>query len=876
MPQAAIAIVAAVAANSVAAAIGAGILGSLAGAVVAGGISLVGQSLSQKKAKAPDLGAFRATLRDRSVMVRQPIVSRKLVYGKARVSGPLAYIQSTGNNDHLHLVISLSSCQVNSIGDVYLDDTLSTDSRFSGLVRIEKFVGTADQAASAALVSESGGKWASAHQGRGVAYLYVRLKWNGDVWTNGIPSIKADVEGACLVEDPRSPGLIAYTRNPALLIRHYLKDPVYGLGCSDDEIDDTYFIAAANICDEQVEVGSSSPSTYENRYYCDGVIDTANTPKEILQELLTSCGGRLTNTGGKWRLQVAAYSAPTLPAFDEGDMVGPISVRTRVSQREAFSAIKGVYVSPQNAWQASDYPAIKSEAQREALGLVEHRYDDHDLPFTTSPTMAQRLAKIELLKARQPITVEALFSLSALQFQAGAVILLNNERFGWTDKPFEVTEWTWAHQNDQNGNPAPAISVMLRETASSIYDWSTSEEQEVDDAPNTDLPDAFNIDPPGPPVVTEELYETTGSRGVAVRALLSWAASPHAFVSQYEPSYRLVGANDWNVLPRTSGLTAQVNDIAPGVYDFRVRAIVGTIGTGSDPDDALTRREIHGLGAPPATPPVLNLQKFGGQAYITLALHPDLDVRSGGRLLVRHSEALEDAEWSQSFTIGSTNGYPGASQHILLPLKPGSYLIRAQDSSGIQSTSWAAITSDGADIREFADVDTIQEDDEFAGNHDGTVATDGVLKLSGAGLFDDIPDFDEISSLDDFGGTVASGTYYFAAGLDLGVKTKVRLTTLLMGIVSNVNDLFDSRTDNIDDWLDFDGDDGGSSADAWVEARTTDDDPSTSPAVWSDWNRVDATEVDCRGVEFRAQLRSYDPTYNILISQLREKAQELA
>jgi hypothetical protein len=838
-------------------------------------LSLVGQAL-QKKPKQPDLSAFRATLRDRSVMIRQPIVSRKLIYGKARVSGPIIYVQSTDNNNYLHLVIALASHQVQAINDVYLDDTISTDPKFSGLVRIEKFLGTDSQAASANLISESGGKWTSAHQGKGVAYLYVRLRWDENVWTNGIPSIKADVEGACLVEDPRqagSPTYYAYTRNPALLIRHYLKDPRYGLGCDDDEIDDDYFIAAANTCDEQVEYGSSSPSTFENRYYCDGVIDTANTPQEILQELLTSCGGRLVYSGGKWRLYVAAWDAPTL-SFDEGDLVAPIKVKTRVSAREAFSAIKGVYVSPENAWVASDYPAIKSEVQRTALGLAAHRYKDHDLPFTTSPTAAQRLAKIELLKARQPITVDAVFNLSAFRFQAGDTIMLSNTRFGWTDKEFEVVEWTLAVQQDQNNNPALVIQTMLRETTSSIYDWSTSEEQAVDDAPNTDLPDAFNIDPPGPPAITEQQYETTTGRGVAVKALLSWVASPHAFVSQYEPSYRLVGATDWIVLPRTGSLTSEIPDIAPGIYDFRVRAITG-IGSSSDADDALTRREIYGLGAAPAVPTIRGLQRFGGQAFITLDLHPDLDVRIGGRLLVRHSEATSAAEWSESFSIGDPDGYQGASVDLILPLKPGSYLIRAEDSTGQQSATWAQVSTDGADIRVFAPVDTIQEDDEFAGDHNGCVAVDGVLKLSGAGLFDDIPDFDEVASLDDYGGTVTTGTYNFASGLDLGTKQRVRLTSLLSGIVSNVNDLIDSREANIDDWVDFDGDDGGSNGDCWIEARITDDDPASSPAIWSSWNRVDSTEVYCRGVEFRAQLRSYDAAYNMIVSQMRVKVEEL-
>jgi hypothetical protein len=98
----------------------------------------------------------------------------------------------------------------------------------------------------------------------------------------------------------------------------------------------------------------------------------------------------------------------------------------------------------------------------------------------------------------------------------------------------------------------------------------------------------------------------------------------------------------------------------------------------------------------------------------------------------------------------------------------------------------------------------------------------------------------------------------------------VRLTSVIQASVVNVNDLIDSRTDNIDTWLDFDGSGGGGSADAWVELRHTDDDPAGAP-TWTSWKRLDAAEFEARAFQYRAQLRSYDPAYNIHITQLRVK-----
>lgn len=610
----------------------------------------------------------------------------------------------------------------------------------------------------------------------------------------------------------------------------------------------------------------------EPRYTCNGTVDSVDTPEKIIGEILSAMAGRLLRNQGQWKIRAGVWQGAD-GALGQNDLIEGFRVNWFREPRDVFNGVKGTFMDPDSSWQPTDFPAVSVAAYLEA-DQGERVWKDADLPFTVSPSMAQRICRIDLERNRRQISTGWVTKLTALDIAAGDIVALDWDRYGWTGKYFECSSYKPTLRRDDKGSPYLCLSLGFAEMDENVYAWTPADDEDAfSPSPRTNLPSASDVGEPGPPAVTEELYETTSSRGVAAKALLSWAASEDAFVIEYQVEYRLVGATDWVVLPRTPLTTAEVPDIAPGVYDFRVKAINYLLASS---DYATTRQEIYGLGAAPSTPTALNLQKFGGQAFITLALHPDLDVRINGRLYVRHSEALSGAEWSQSFTIGSDEGYPGSSEHILLPLKSGSYLIRAVDSSGIQSESWATVTTDGADIREFAEVDLIQEDDEFAGMHDGCVAVDGIMKLGGTGLFDDIPDFDEVASLDDFGGVTAEGTYEFASGFDFGVKTRARLISLLDGIVSNVNDLIDSRETNIDDWVDFDGDDGGSNADCWIEARTTDDDPASSPAVWSEWNRVDATEVYCRGVEFRSQMRSYDPAFNIIVSQMRVKVEELA
>ena len=168
----------------------------------------------------------------------------------------------------------------------------------------------------------------------------------------------------------------------------------------------------------------------------------------------------------------------------------------------------------------------------------------------------------------------------------------------------------------------------------------------------------------------------------------------------------------------------------------------------------------------------------------------------------------------------------------------------------------------------------MQEDTTFPGTHSGTVATDSVLKLAGAMLIDDVPDFDSIATFDATGGALATGTYLFATGIDLGSVTHARLETSLALLTINVNDKIDSRTGLVDDWLDFDGVIAGGSVDAWIEARETDDDPSGAP-VWKEWKRLAVGDYTCRALQFRCQLRSYDPSYNVHVTRLRVTAKEV-
>lgn len=178
-----------------------------------------------------------------------------VIYGRRRVGGTRVFIEVSGSsNEYLHLVLVLSEGPVTAIDNVYLDDVLSTDAKFTGLLNVTKHLGTPGEAADAALTADVP-KWTSDCKLSNCAYLYVKLKYDRNAFS-GLPTITADVRGRTLY-DPRD-GQTRYSNNPALVIRDYLSNAIYGRGIASSAIDDTSIAAAANACDVRITAPSFS------------------------------------------------------------------------------------------------------------------------------------------------------------------------------------------------------------------------------------------------------------------------------------------------------------------------------------------------------------------------------------------------------------------------------------------------------------------------------------------------------------------------------------------------------------------------------------------------------------------------------------------
>ena len=827
------------------------------------------KALSKAKAAAASATAAQKGY-GTTVNAVSPAADHAIIYGEQRVGGLIFYRSVTNNKLYLHTLIALAGHECEEIVDIYADDkklTINgdgfvTDNKYqikdkdgsfkAYALRIRTHLGADNQAADSALVSEDA-KWTSAHRARGVCYLYIRARHDDAVFANGFPTFSAVVKGK-KVYDPRT-DTTAWSDNAALCLRDYLTAD-YGLGAEESEINDTFFSAAANICDENVTLKGGST---QDRYTVNGAFTTALPPDDVITDLTASMAGTIWYSQGQWGVKAGAYTTPVL-TLDEDDLRSALQINTRHSRRDNFNTVTGTFVGPSTKYQPSDFPQVTSSVfVNEDNGEIVTQ--DLSFAFTSTPEMAQRLAKIALFRGRQQLTVSGTFGLKALQLQIGDVVNITNSRLGFSTKPFEVVDWRFGFGTDQTLE----ISLVLRETSSGVYDWDAEEEDFLLD--NTELADPFDTEPAGFDLSSELRIVNQAAVGV----LIIDVTGTEQYASQFEVEYKKsVNSRYIQVGTQTEGLF-EIVGLSDGQYDVRVRTI-NSFGVKSD-WSYQTDFDFSPFAAAPQDVTNFSGNVIGNSLHLTWTPTTDLDL---SHYKIRYSSLTTGATYANAVDLVKKIARPANS--VVVPARTGTYFIKAVDKIGTLSddaSSFVVFVS-SFDVEEFNVVQTYNEHPSFSGTKTNVVsAVDGegtYLVLDTSAQFDDTSgNFDDATGLFDggFGTVLRSGTYEFANTLDLGEVYTSRVSPSMKFSNLDYTDSFDAASGLFDarEGL-FDGDpDQFDVTSASFQLRHTDDDPSGSP-TWTDWQEFVVADISARAMQFRATLTSDDTSASPVIREL--------
>jgi hypothetical protein len=791
----------------------------------------------------PSYTDFASEVTGRTQMIKQPTQPRRFVYGKTRVSGLLVHAESTDDDKKLHLVIAVATHEINSFQQFYVNDeaitingsgSVTAPARYSGKIRIKSHLGTTAQAADTDLVSESEAGWTSAHKLSGIAYIYARIDYDIDAFPNGIPTISALIEGK-KVYDPRTAST-AFSANPALCIRDYLTQTTYGVGASASEINDTAFTSAANACDENVTLAAGGT---ENRYEFHGTMQASNSPKKILEEMVTSCGGFISYVNGKFSIKVAEYDAPSI-TLTEDNIIDQIGMQTRRSKRDNFNAVKGVFAPTSTNYIAADYPAITSSTFETEDGS-ERRFLNYNLPYTTSSSMAQRLAKIALYRNRQQVTLQLVCDMTAFDLSVGDNVNVTISRFGFSQKVFQVVEWNLTIKSDENGGPIQAVNLFLRENNSNVYDWSAEEADFLQD--NTTLPNPFDIT--APTLTLSDTVQLFNQKAVSV--LIADVASTSAYANQFEVETKKSTDSTYISLGVSSSTRFEFVDVEDGAtYDVRAR-IISSLGVKSAFTSA--QRLIVGKSAAPADITNFSVNIISNQAYLAWDAVADVDL---SHYIIRHSPQTTGAAYANANTIVKKVGRPANS--VMVPAQTGTYFVKAVDKFGnvsVNADSSVALVDSlfGYQLR-----DTQSEHTAFTGSKTNVVVINNKLQLDTSINFDSATgNFDDATGLFDGGGgfVAATGTYDFSDYIDLGAVYNGQAD-----VIVKVEQLPQHTGTPAADGIDVD-----------MFVSTTEDDPAGSP-TYTDYRPFIVGSYTARAFRFRAVLTTDNADETPAITEL--------
>jgi len=400
-----------------------------------------------------------------------------VIYGQRQVGGTRVFV-ATGStkNKYLYIVLVLCEGESEEIGDIYIDDVISTDSRYSSVVTINKHLGSDSQTADTMLTG-AGINWTSDHKLLGLTYIACRFTWDANIF-GSVPDIRCTVKGR-KVYDPRTSTTV-YSTNPALCWRDHLTNSRFGKGLSTNFIDDATVITAANKCDSMVTpyTGASQIKLFE----CNTVIDTSRSVMDNCKVLLSGMRGLMPYSEGKYGLLIEDQKiGSTVFDFTEDHIIGGISIESE-RKKGKYNRVIATFTNPTKNWQEDsiewpktgstdhdDYLAEDNSA--ELVGRV-------NLPTITNPYTAEDIAELIVKRSRDALKVKISVTSEGLKCAIGDIISITHSTPDWSTKEFRVMSLVL--------NYDCTVSLDCIEHQDNIYPWGTKTQEPS--SPNTNLP----------------------------------------------------------------------------------------------------------------------------------------------------------------------------------------------------------------------------------------------------------------------------------------------------------------------------------------------------------------------------------------------------
>ena len=358
----------------------------------------------------------------------------------------------------------------------------------------------------------------------------------------------------------------------------------------------------------------------------------------------------------------------------------------------------------------------------------------------------------------------------------------------------------------------------------------------------------------------EVIYDATGR--AAVKLVVSWRGVQG--VRQYRIRWR-EGNGNWNGATVTR-VDFEILDIGAGQYEIEVSSVSPSFNI--SPPATLTL-SVAGKSQRPADISGLTVVPIDGKtALLSWLPVNDLDVKIGGRIIIKHVGVLTGATWGASQEIVASAS--GSQTQKVVPLLNGTYMVKAEDDSGNRSLTAALAVVNKPTLDNTLRVANFLESTRlvpFPGNKTG-MQYDSTLQglvLSGGTQIDSVASIDALASIDEAIQYAPVGEYVCERTLDLGAVYDVDIERAFETLGIEITGTWDDRTDLIDTWSEVDGT-NVERVGAIAYVRTTNDAPGGSP-TWSAWSEFSTATVVGRGFQFKFVAYSDSTSETIVVKR---------
>ena len=456
--------------------------------VVADVINFVAQPFMGLLGGPPDVpGAGEEAAKQQGVLLQRQgsNVNIPVIYGYRKVGGIVTFAETgSTNNRYLWVAYVFSEGPVEGLREVFIDDNQLdinyvadlnagsvvniTNGRFKDRVQLQFFNGvyfdnpTANTTGTQSICREAP-SWKNSMTYNGLAVLFARFEWkeiktqddaDNNPFGGNIPQVQVSVLGrkvaSLVVSNPESytyaDAPVRYSTNPAEIVLDYLRNPRYGKGLVNDDIDWESFRRAAAKCNQIVTYVNGING---NILTCNYVLDTGSTIFANVKTLLMGFRAYMPYIQGKYKLKIEDAGNDTdilsgvatiVATFNKDNIQGNVTY-TGIEKSAKYNQVAVTYVDPDQKWSNQTVVFPEGETDRQIYiqqdGGRENKLDA-TFPTITNYAIAKDMARLLFNKSRFQESCSLTVTSQAMELEPGDNIYIQSNLLNFTTTPWRI------------------------------------------------------------------------------------------------------------------------------------------------------------------------------------------------------------------------------------------------------------------------------------------------------------------------------------------------------------------------------------------------------------------------------------------------------